>query len=381
MSKQYSESSKQTLIKRYSNGERISHLCAESGVARSTFYEWLKQAKLPVSTDEQKITMREINELRLKVQKYENMIKILQSVDCTVFSPIKNKLAALESFYGQYEVHTLCEALDIPRGTFYNHVLRGKHGNTINAKRREELRILVNDIFHEYHQIFGAGKIAAILRERGYITTKKLVAELMTELGLQSVGSTSKKAYQKWQKGENRNILQQQFHPDEPNRVWVSDITAFKFHDHYYYICTILDLFARKVIAYRVSKKNSTQLVTFTFRRAYLERNPGHGLIFHSDRGAQYTSFSFEKLLQDHQVIQSFSRSGKPHDNAVMESFFSYLKKEELYRYRYSSETEFLKGVDKYIAFYNECRPHSSIHYKTPYAAEKAFYDRQKNDL
>lgn len=378
MSKQYSKAYKQALIKRYSNGERISPLCTESGLAHSTFYEWLKQVDLLVSTDGQKITMRESNELRRKLQKYENIIKILQSVDCTVFSPTKDKLAALESLYGQYEVHTLCEALDVPRGTFYNHVLRGKHGNILNAKRREELRIFVNDIFNEYHQLLGTGKIVAILRERGYITTKKLVAELMSELGLQSVSSTSKKTYQKWQRGENRNILQQQFHPDAPNRVWVSDITAFKFHDHYYYICAILDLFARKVISYRVSKKNSTQLVTFTFRRAYLERNPDHGLIFHSDRGAQYTSFSFEKLLQDNQVLQSFSRSGRPHDNAVMESFFSYLKKEELYRYRYSSETEFLKGIDKYIAFYNERRPHSSIHYKTPDAAEKAFYDRQK---
>ena len=84
------------------------------------------------------------------MQKYQNMIKILQSVDCTVFSPTKDKLRALESFYGQYEVHTLCEALDVPRGTFYNHILRGKHGETINAKRRDQLRELVNDIFHEY---------------------------------------------------------------------------------------------------------------------------------------------------------------------------------------------------------------------------------------
>lgn len=153
---------------------------------------------------------------------------------------------------------------------------------------------------------------------------------------------------------------------------------VFKFRDYYYYICAILDLFARKVIAYRVSKKNSTQLVTFTFRQAYSERAPEPGLIFHSDRGAQYTSFSFEKLLQEKQVVQSFSRSGKPHDNAVMESFFSCLKKEELYRYRYSSESEFLKGIERYITFYNEKRPHSSIHYKTPNAAEEAFYYNEK---
>lgn len=377
MSKQYSQTYKKALIKQYSNGEKISSICAESGVARSTLYKWLQEVKLPVSPNGEKITIREINELRRKVQKYQNMVKILQSVDCTVFSPTKDKLRALESFYGQYEVHTLCEALDVPRGTFYNHILRGKHGETINAKRRDQLRELVNDIFHEYQQIPGSGKIVAILRERGYITTRKLVAELMSELGLQSVSSTSKKNYQKWQKGENKNILQQQFHPDTPNSVWVSDITVFKFRDRYYYICAILDLFARKVIAYRISKKSSTQLVTFTFRQAYSERAPEPGLIFHSDRGSQYTSFSFEKLLQEKQVVQSFSRSGKPQDNAVMESFFSCLKKEELYRYRYSSESEFLKGIERYITFYNEKRPHSSIHYKTPNAAEEAFYHNE----
>ena len=113
------------------------------------------------------------------------------------------------------------------------------------------------------------------------------------------------------------------------------------------------------------------QLITFAFRHAYLNRSPEPGLIFHSDRGAQYTSFAFEKLLQDKQVVQSFSRSRTPHDNAVMESFFSYLKKDELCRHRYNSEIEFLKGIDKYIAFYNENRPHRSLHYKTPNNDEK----------
>ena len=205
-------------MKRYSNGEKVSHLCIESGVARSTFYKWLKEIVLPISNDSQKVTMREINELRRKIQKYENIIKILQSVDCTVFSSTKEKLTVLEPLYGQYAVHALCEALDVPRGAFYNHVLRGKHGNTINNKRRENLKILINDIFHEYYQLFGSGKITAILRERGYITTNKLVSELMSELGLQSISTTSKKTYQKWKKCENKNILQRQFHPEEPNR-------------------------------------------------------------------------------------------------------------------------------------------------------------------
>ena len=100
MSKRYSQDYKKALIKQYSNGEKISTICAEFGVARSTLYKWLQEVKLPVSPNGEKITIRKINKLRRKVQKYQNMVKILQSVDCTVFSPTKDKLRALESFYG-----------------------------------------------------------------------------------------------------------------------------------------------------------------------------------------------------------------------------------------------------------------------------------------
>lgn len=87
----------------------------------------------------------------------------------------------------------------------------------------------------------------------------------LKEIVLQSISTTSKKTYQKWKKCENKNILQRQFHPEEPNRIWVSDITTFKFHDQYYFICAIMDLFSRKGIAYRISKKNSTNLLPSPF--------------------------------------------------------------------------------------------------------------------
>ena len=374
----YTEKEKTTVLLQVQKGKSVLEISAETGIARSTIYEWQKQIDLPVNADRIKITMREVNSLKRQVEKYKNLVEILQSVDCTVFSPTKERLIALEGLYGQYDVHTLCEALKVPRGTFYNHIFRGKHGDTMNARRREELKEHILNVFNEFRQLFGAKKITAILRERGQATSEKLVYELMVEMGIQSISTSSKRAYLKWQKGENKNVLQQQFHVREPNRVWVSDITAFKFNDVYYHICAIIDLFSRKVIAYRVSKKSATQLITFTFRKAYSERQPVPGLIFHSDRGCQYTSFAFKKLLNDHQVVQSFSKSGTPHDNAVMEAFFSYLKKEELYRRKYKSEKEFLKGIDDYIEFYNKRRPHGAIHYKTPNAMEEIFYADMK---
>lgn len=105
-------------------------------------------------------------------------------------------------------------------------------------------------------------------------------------------------------------------------------------------ICVIIDLFSRKVVACCIGRNNTTYLIKRTFREAYNDRIPGEGLIFHSDRGANYKAESFRILLASKNVTQSFSRAHIPYDNAVMENFFGSLKKEELYRWRYRSERD-----------------------------------------
>ncbi len=163
-----------------------------------------------------------------------------------------------------------------------------------------------------------------------------------------------------------------------PNQVWVSDITIFKFSDKYYYLCAIIDLFSRKIISYRISQSSSTQLLTKTFRQAYSERKPETGLMFHSDRGTQYISYTFVRLLETLGVKQSLSRTGRPHDNAVSEAFFSILKKEELYRRHYKSEIDMIQGIHRFINFYNNERPHSTLQYKTPVQKEQEYWDKKK---
>lgn len=193
----------------------------------------------------------------------------------------------------------------------------------------------------------------------------------MREMGLNSIRTTAKKDYEKlWAKKENRNVLQQQFNVDSPNKVWVSDITCYSCNNTNFYICVIIDLCSRRIVSYRISKKNSTQLTTATFKAAYQERNPEEGLIFHSDRGSQYSSHAFGKLLNNNHVVQSLSALGNPHDNAVAESFFASLKKEALFRRDFRSEAEFKESVREYIRFYNYERPHTSLKYRTPVQAE-----------
>ena len=122
-------------------------------------------------------------------------------------------------------------------------------------------------------------------------------------------------------------MVRQQFHADRPNQIWVNDVTYFKLGQNHFYVCVIIDLFSRKVVSHKISKKNSTQLITSTFKMACETRQPNPGLIFHSDRGSQYTSHRLQQLLHEHGMIRSFSNSGRPHDNAVAESFLRRSKK------------------------------------------------------
>lgn len=368
---------KQALVSRYHAGESVAEICADTGVARSTFYTWIRPYTTTITDSGHVVSQQEFIKMKQRIRKLEQKVEILQKVSCTASAPLQEKLQELSKLYGQYSVHALCEALCVSRGTFYNHIFRRKEV-TAYDKRKSEMRKHIKAVFDESHQRFGANKIAAVLSTQGISTSSKYVRELMQEMGLQSITRYSKRDYQKGKRlAKKQNVLQRQFKADEPNRVWVSDVTCFKINDKYLYICVILDLFSRKVVAYRVSPKNSTYLITSTFRQAYQNRNAPQSLMFHSDQGAQYTSKTFCKLLRMNKVVQSFSAPGQPHDNAVMESFFSFMKREEIYRTHYKSEQQFAKSVDNYIEFYNTQRPHSTLNYKTPDQFE-AIYEVKK---
>ena len=198
-------------------------------------------------------------------------------------------------------------------------------------------------------------------------------------MNLQSISRTSKREYQKRIGSTRRqNILQRKFNVSEPNRVWVSDTTCFQVKDRYYFICVIIDLFSRKVVAHSISKKHSTCLTTSTLQHALEEREHPRQLTFHSDQGVQYRSKAFQMLLHVNKIVQSFSRTGRPHDNAVAEAFFASLKKEELYRINFKSEREFYECVDNYIIFYNRERSHTTLAYQTPEKFEDLFKQKRK---
>lgn len=365
---------KNLAVKRYLSGESASIIISEIGISRSTLYLWVKQFHEAQNENGNFISVISYKRLQGKVKRLEEIIQIYKTVNCNYNSPLKEKLYALEELYGQHSVHILCEALDVSRGTFYNHILRNKKQNTVYVQRKEELREKIQKIYDDSNQIFGAGKIMAVLKEQGIKAGEKTVRLLMRDMGIKSIRQEAKSLYDK-EKKRNRNLLQQQFNPLKPNQVWVSDITMFRLKEKNFYICVILNLYSRAVVGYKIGIKNSTQLTKSTFKLAYINRQPQSGLMFHSDNGGNYCCRTFQSYLIKLNVEQSFSRPYVPYDNSVMESFFASMKREELYRRKFKSENEFYKAVADYVIFYNEKRPHYQNSYRTPLKKEQDYYN------
>lgn len=187
----YSDTIKQEAIDLYKSGTPAANVAESLSISRSTVYKWLKeQDNVPHN-----LTRSSLNLLENKVKRLKGIIEILQNVNCTVNSPLSDKLSALEGLYWKYSVHILCEALKVPCGTFYNFILRNKRNNTWYSKRQEELRIKIQENYDDNNQIFGAAKIVAVLKEQGCRTSEKTVRKLMRDMSLTSIRQDAKSIY------------------------------------------------------------------------------------------------------------------------------------------------------------------------------------------
>jgi len=159
----YADQERTDIIARYKQGSSAKDLSTKYGVCEPTICR-LAKVYSEINPDKKRtFTVKEYDILLRHVNKLENIIAILKVVNCTVHDPLKEKLHELEPLYEQYDVHTLYEALDVPCGTFYNHILRNKRSNAWFEKRREEHRILIQEVFDKFHQVLGAEKIRTIL--------------------------------------------------------------------------------------------------------------------------------------------------------------------------------------------------------------------------
>lgn len=372
MPKNYSEEFKTNIIRQYKAGTPAAQLCKQFGIARSTLFYWLKQAadnSAGATSREQYLMQKELERLRV-----ENAI--FRSCGCSPSSPLDTRLNAIFEHRNNFSIHSLCRVLQVHRSTYYHHTLRAPEQTQLQ-REDDQLKPLISEIFECSYRRFGARKIRAKLQQEGCIVSTRRILRLMKELGLSNkstgpkLNSANDRQYQYYPNKLKRNFL-----TDAPNKVWVSDITYAKVGMDFLYLCVVIDLYSRKVIGCAVSEHIDTKLVMKAFERAFVSRGKPAGLLFHSDQGAQYTAFAFRQHLRKRSVQQSFSAPGMPYDNAVAESFFASIKKEDFRQNYYKTEEEFRTAVDRYIQFYNDYRPHQRLEFLTPNQAETEFNQR-----
>ena len=375
MPKIYTQAFKDEVVKFYERNHTMSETLSEFGISESSLFAWKKQYdeahQLFISAPSERKNLRH-SQARLK--KTGEMLEVLERSSCGIYASIDEKMEAIAQLEGQYSVHVLCEALKLPRGTYYN---RKRNQGLMNSyqKSDEELKPLVEKVFHDNMDLLGRKPIKKKLQDMGITVSERRVARLMKELGLHVAQAPYSAEHLKpLKKSFYKNQLMRQFEQTAPNLVWVSDITFVKVGKQYYFVCVVLDLFSRMVLSYGVSDSIDTTLVMKTFDGAYAKRTATSDLMFHSDQGVQYTSYVFREYLRELHIKQSFSAPGNPYDNDVCESFFKTMKKEAIYHHVYETMDELCATLEIYISFYNEKRPHRALNMLTPLEKEREYW-------
>ncbi|SFX24718.1 Transposase InsO and inactivated derivatives [Ruminococcus sp. XPD3002] len=216
-----------------------------------------------------------------------------------------------------------------------------------------------------------------INREHNVHYNKKRIYRLMNILHLKSVTRIKKSTYiPSTPQITAENNLNRDFHADKPNEKWLTDVTEFKYYVgssvKKLYLSAILDLYDRRIVAYKIEDSNNNHLVFSTFDEA-IRQNPDAHPIFHSDRGFQYTNKIFHQKLVDAGMIQSMSRVGRCIDNGPMEGWWGILKSEMYYLRKFTDKDELLSAIEEYITYYNTRRYQIKLNCMTPMEYHEAY--------
>jgi transposase InsO family protein len=272
----------------------------------------------------------------------------------------------MEESRKNYPLWLMCKVLQVSRAGYYHWTKR------ITSCRYLEDRKLLDIIRYHYNRsrgTYGLPRIYAVIRKEGLKVNKKRVARIMRA---NNIRAKTKKRFKVTTRQNSRakaseNMLKGNFSSEQENRIWTSDITYLWTKEGWLYLAVVMDVYSRKIVGWSLGSSLSKQLVIKALMMAIVHRKPEAGIIFHSDRGSQYTSNSVRNLLKSYQMTQSMSSSGNCYDNAITESFFHTLKIELIFWNRYQNREQAKRSIFEYIeVFYNRERLHSSIGYLSP---------------
>jgi len=270
----------------------------------------------------------------------------------------------------EFSIQAMCRVLQVSRSGYYESLNQPPSDHSLED---DKLRPKIKAVFKAGRKSYGTRRIKDKLQKQKVHLSRRRIGRLMREENLQV--QTKRKFKVTTDSNHDKpiapNLLKREFTVADPNTVYVGDITYIPTREGWLYLAVVIDLFSRTVVGWSMGSRMTTSLVNSALLMAIWKRKPAKGLIFHSDRGSQYASDSYRKLLNDYGIFSSMSRKGDCWDNAVAESFFHTLKIELVHHCDYKTRIDARASIFEYIeVFYNRQRSHSVNGYEAPLVYE-----------
>ena len=280
-----------------------------------------------------------------------------------------------------WRVAEMCRTLGVSRSGFYDWERRPRCQRDIDD---DQLAVEIEAIWECSERTYGAPRVHAWLRRQGFWVSRKRVARIMRQHDW--VGESGRRRVRTTIVDRNaqaaEDLVARNFNPQAPDVTWAGDITYLRTDEGWLFLATVIDLYSRRVIGWGVADHLRTPLVSAALEMAVATRG-GHvdGVVFHSDRGCQYTSAEYRQLCERLGITQSMGATGICFDNSPAEAFFASLKRELVHRRRFASRAEVRREIIRWIeGWYNARRLHSTLAYLTPIEKE-ALYEQTRDTL
>lgn len=355
----------------------VTEAAKQLGLHESQLYSWRSKDRLERGqSDVEKQQALEILRLKRQLAEKTEDLTILKKRPRTLPRGAEEATTAKYAFMiavrGEFTVTALCRALDVSPSAFHAWRRRRDQGRNHGAGM-PAIKALVLAAFTAEKGRSGSPRLTLDLADAGHRHDRKTIAKCLKEMGLRAKAARKFKVTTDSGHGKPTapNLLNREFHATAPNQKWVGDITYLHTDEGWLYLATVIDLYSRKVIGWAMSDRMKAELACDALTMALWRRGFPQGVLVHTDRGSQYCSDKYQKLLVKHKLVCSMSGTGNCYDNACAESFFHTLKVELVHGERFDKRSDMRQAVFEYIELdYNRRRRHSAIGMVSPEAFE-----------
>ncbi|MGP5687192.1 IS3 family transposase [Psychrobacter glacincola] len=369
----YSNEFKAEAVKKIAdNNGNISATAKQLGIAMQTLSNWhnkANQGKL-VGTEQYDpdlmSALQEIKQLKRQLKVAEEEREIPKKGDRVLREKQPVKYAFIKDNRQIFSTTTMCRVLSVKPSSYYDWLSRDISEQQVH---RNQCELLVKAAHSEMKERYGVDRLHAHLSEQGHNISLYMVRSIKEQHGIKC--RSHKRFKVTTDSNHNKlvydNVLDQRFDAKRPNEAWVSDITYIWTAEGWLYLAGVKDLYTKELVGYAINKRMTADLVCRALNMAIKNKRPTQGLIVHSDRGSQYCSHAYHKIIEQHKFTGSMSGKGNCYDNAPIESFWGVLKNELVYHQDYKTRFAATSDIIGYIElYYNQTRIQKGLGYRAP---------------